>query len=355
MKPDADAAPAESPDAQKVTLVIPGRDVAGVIRHCLDAVVPLLERGELEEIVFVDDGSVDETAEIVRSYPVRYIRGEGRGPGAARNLGWRAAKSPLIWFVDADCVAEPDSLEQLVPHLDDPNVAGVGGSYGNMRPDSWLACVIHEEIVARHARMPQEVDHLGSFNVLLRRKALERVDGFDENVVNCGGSAGAEDAELAYRLTERGYHLRFTQASRVGHYHPARLLRYLRTQRHHGYWRVRLYLLHPTKVKGDSYAGFVDYLQPPLAVLILIPLPFLWLPAVTPPVLTGLVLLLLLQLPMTTRMRAKFSTRFQYIGVGFLRAFWRGLGLVQGTLAVAAAHLLLRKTPLPNGAAVSKH
>lgn len=332
MKQDEGSTPAHDAGEQKVTLVIPGRNVAGVIRTCLDAVVPLLERGELEEIVFVDDGSTDQTGKIVRSYPVRCIQGEGRGPGAARNLGWRAAKTPLVWFIDADCIAESDALQRLVRHLDDPNVAGVGGSYGNMCPDSWLANVIHEEIVARHTRMPQEVDHLGSFNVLFRRKAIEQMGGFDEDSVNCGGSAGAEDVELAFRLIDAGYQLRFDRESRVGHYHPTRLLRYLRTQRHHGYWRVHLYLLHPAKAKGDSYAGLVDYVQPPLAVLILATIAFFWLPLGLCVTAALAMLLLLLQLPMALRMSGSTPTRIMYVGVGFLRAFWRGLGMLSGSL-----------------------
>ena len=324
-------------DRNSVTLVIPGRNVAPVIRRCLEAVLPLTRQGELREIIFVDDGSDDNTVEIVESHPVRYIKGEGRGPGAARNLGWQAATTPLVWFIDADCVTRADALQRLRSRLDAPDVVGVGGSYANMRPDSLLACIIHEEIMARHRMMPSEVDHVGSFNVLYRRDALEAVGGFDEGTVNCGGSAGAEDVELAFRLLEAGYRLRFEPQSTVGHYHPTRLLRYLRTQRQHGYWRVRLYLHHPRKSKGDTYAGLCDYLQPPLAVAIAATAPLAWLPAVLPWLWCGIGLLLSLQLPMAVRIRGSFTTRISYPVMSLVRAFWRGAGMVQGVLAVIAA------------------
>ena len=68
-----------------VSLVIPGRNVASMIKSCLEAVVPILGQHGLEEIIFVDDASIDDTAKIVQHYPVRLIRGEGKGPGAARN------------------------------------------------------------------------------------------------------------------------------------------------------------------------------------------------------------------------------------------------------------------------------
>ena len=131
---------------------------------------PISNPASLKEIIFVNDGSTDNTAEIVSRYDVRCINGPGQGPGAARNLGWRAAKTSLIWFMDADCVAEPDALSILLQHMEDPKVAGVGGSYGNMHPDSLLACLIHEEIVERHRTMPPEVNYLATFNVLYRTR-----------------------------------------------------------------------------------------------------------------------------------------------------------------------------------------
>src|SRR5437870_415228 len=116
--------------SDSVSLVIPGRNCSRTIRECLNAVVPLLSdpRNRLGEIIFVDDGSTDDTARIVAEFPVRYLKGPGGGPGAARNIGWRAATSPLIWFIDSDCVAEPDALPLLLAKIDNAQVAGVGGS-----------------------------------------------------------------------------------------------------------------------------------------------------------------------------------------------------------------------------------
>lgn len=196
-----------------VSLVIPGRNCERTIGPCLDAVVAILERSgsPLEEIIFVDDGSTDDTREIVAAAPVTLLGGRGAGPGAARNLGWRAARNPLVWFVDADCVAAPDALDLLVPHLDDPRVAAVSGSYGNLRPGSLLPTLIHEEIIERHLAMSVEVDFLATFNVLYRREALERVGGFDERFLK------GQDAELSFRVMEAGWTLRFEARSRVRH------------------------------------------------------------------------------------------------------------------------------------------
>ena len=291
--------------------------------------MPLLESGLLSEIIFVNDGSTDNTQEIVESFPVQCIRGEGRGPGAARNLGWRAAKSELIWFIDSDCVAEPGALEHLLPHMEDPKVGGAGGSYGNMRPDSLLACLIHEEILARHRTMPSRVNFLATFNVVYRRSILEQIGGFDERFLL------GQDAELAWRVIAAGYELGFELQSRVKHFHPAKWRSYLRTQRRQGFFRVKLYSVHSQYARGDAYSGFVDHVQPPLAMLMLAALPTLFFGAVRWVMPILIVLLLLLQLPMTLRLvRATGQLRYTaFIVMGAVRSFARGIGLTAGVLS----------------------
>lgn len=311
-----------------VSLVIPGRNVAGTIRRCLDAVAPLLGRGELREIIFVDDGSTDESGGIASEYPVTPLRVDGLGPGGARNAGWRAASGDAVWFIDADCVAEEGSLAALVRLLDGPEVAGVGGSYANAREDSFLACLIHEEILERHASMSGHVDYLGSFNVLYRRLVLEQAHGFDERHFK----AVAEDADLSYRICDLGYTLRFARDSRVGHFHPTRLRSYFRSQRLHGRWGVRLYYRHPGRARRNSYSSWIDHLQPPLATATVLALPTLifaetrWLA----PVL--ILCLAALHVPMASKLVAR-TRRWRYamfIPMGMARASARGVGMISG-------------------------
>ena len=313
---------------ETVSMVIPGRNCERTIAPCLDAVVPLLDQARLKEIIFVDDGSTDRTAEIVAGYPVIIISGNGRGPGAARNLGWRAAQHPLIWFVDADCVAQPGALDRLLPAMDDPQVGGVSGSYANMNKHSLLACLIHEEIIERHLTMPDCVDFLATFNVLYRKEALEKVAGFDERYQK------AQDAELSFRVKDADYELRFVHDSRVIHDHETRWLNYLRTQRQQGYWRVWLHLSHKGHTLGDTYSRLTDHIQPPLAMLMLLTLPLLffsfgyWVPVFL------LALLLVAQIPLTYRLltRLRQSRYLCFAGMSFIRAWWRGVGMIQGLI-----------------------
>ena len=105
-----------------VTLVIPGRNAADTLRPCLEAVVSMLERGELAEIIFVDDGSTDETAKIAAEFPVRCVEGPARGPGGHAKLTHREGKSgrePLLMHMECRSRGSP---------------AGPGS--GGLRPDA---------------------------------------------------------------------------------------------------------------------------------------------------------------------------------------------------------------------------
>ncbi len=320
---------------ESVSLVIPGRDTARTIGACLERVVPMMREGQLAEVVFVDDGSDDDTVRVVESFGVRCEHSSGRGPGAARNVGWRAATGTLVWFLDSDCVPHPDALMILLPHLEDPEVGAVGGSLGLGNPQSLLACLVHEEVMVRHQSMGSRVDFLAAANVVYRREILEQVGGFDERYLK------AQDAELAFRVRAAGYTLAFDAASRVDHHYITRWVRYLRSQAQQGYWRVRLHLSHRGHAAGDSYSGLVDHVQPPLALLVMMSLPLLLPPSVRwiPPSLV--LLLLITQIPMTWQLLRR-TGRLRYIcfaGLGFRRAFWRGIGMTLGVLGVLGGRL----------------
>jgi glycosyltransferase involved in cell wall biosynthesis len=312
-----------------VTLVVPARDAQRTIGACLDAAIAVRDRTEsrLARIIVVDDGSRDGTRAEAVARGIEVLRTDGRGAGAARNAGIDAAETSLVWFVDADCVASPDALELLLPHLADRSVAGVGGTYGIAPGATLLERLIHEEIMVRHARMGAEVDFLATFNVVYRREALRALRGFDERYLK------GQDAELAFRVLEAGHRLRFERESVVRHFHADRLSRYLRVQRQQGYWRVALHLEHRGHSRGDSYSSLFDHAQPFLAAALpvscaLLPLAGGWMAPV------GLVLLLvILQCPMALAMARRAGPQMlAFVALGAVRACWRAAGLATGTV-----------------------
>ena len=110
----------EDPDAYedkiRVSVIIPAYNAEPYLRECLD---PILQKSEIRfEVICVDDGSTDNTLEILKEYAgkdsrVRYIHQENAGAGAARNTGMKYAKGQYLAFLDADDIYDPEMLRRV--------------------------------------------------------------------------------------------------------------------------------------------------------------------------------------------------------------------------------------------------
>lgn len=312
----------------KVSVVVPAYNSAKTIGNAVEALLAQDYPKENLEIILVDDGSDDETGEIVKKYPVKYLYQKNKGPAVARNLGWKFSSSNIVCFTDSDCVPEKDWISKIIKAYTSEQIAGVGGSYDIVNSESLFASCIHEEIVQRHLKMPKEVNYLGAFNVSYRRSILEEVGGFNESYSDASG----EDNDVAYRVVKKGYTLIFDKNIRVGHYHPTSLLRYLKQQFKHGFWRMKLYKDHPDMSKGDVYAGLLGFVQPPLALLTLLLLPFLFIRSVTYLFCSFLIVQAIMQLvmPFLLIKRTKKAKYIYLTFITFLREYSRGIGMAIG-------------------------
>ena len=116
--------------SDNISVVIPAYNAAGTIGRALDSVIA--QTHPAREIIVVDDGSTDRTAQIVSEYGgrVEYLYQDNAGPGAARNAGIRAARGEWIAFLDADDEWLPHRLALQVDLLGrHPDLAWVTGNY----------------------------------------------------------------------------------------------------------------------------------------------------------------------------------------------------------------------------------
>jgi len=108
-------------------------------RYLVDAITSVLAQTVTDvELIVVDDGSTDETADVVAPYldRIRYVRRERRGKAAARNAAVELARGELIAFCDSDDTWYPDRLErQLVALEQQPDVGMVHGHVDFMSSD----------------------------------------------------------------------------------------------------------------------------------------------------------------------------------------------------------------------------
>lgn len=317
----------------EISIVIAAHDAETTLPALLDACRGQDHPGALETVV-VDDGSTDGTRRVAEASGVRVIVQENRGPAAARNRGWREARAPVVLFTDSDCVPRSDWARKLAGGLDDEHAVACG-SYGIANRGKLLAETVHAEILWRHAHLPDEVEFAGSYNLAARREALEAVGGFDETYRSPSG----EDNDLSYRLRDAGYRIRFVRDAVVAHHHPVSLRRYLREQSRHGLWRVVLYARHPRRVRGDGYAGPLDFAAPPLAVLSVAA-------ALVAPLWYGGAIVALLSfvavamihdlLALQVSRFARSPAPLALAAIGTLRAYARGWGMLRGVAKVLA-------------------
>lgn len=235
----------------KCSLIIPAFNSAATIEATLrSSLHQSIMRADYEVIV-VNDGSNDETAEIVARYPVRLISQKNAGPAAARNNGARVARGDVIIFTDSDCELDYRFIEKISePILTSAEIDGVQGSY-RTRQRGFIARFIQTEIETRYNKIKKNryIDFIGTYAAAYRRKIFLRHNGFDTGFL----SASGEDAEFSYRLQENNHKLVFCADAFVYHHHPEKLGHYLRVKFFRGYWRVRLHKMHPRKMLDDSY------------------------------------------------------------------------------------------------------
>jgi len=319
-----------------VSVVIPVYNAAKTLSDVLKAVMSQ-DCQEVLEVIVVDDGSKDETADIVKSFDgVRYFYQESSGPAAARNRGAYESKGDIIFFTDSDCIPEKGWISRSIVRFDDESVGAVSGSYGIANSRNVLSRCVHREIIFRHSRIKSTfIRVFGSYNFAIRRSVFEETGGFNESYRHPSG----EDNDLSYRIIKKGYRIYFENDSIVRHYHPVSLYGYLKHQFWHGFWRAKLYKDHPGMLKGDDYTFWKDAVEWPIALFIIL-------------VACGVAVannlfqslsrifmfflyfasgaLLIVQLYYSLKMMDKFWEALFYSLVMFLRAFWRGCGFVAG-------------------------
>ena len=112
-----------------ISVVVPAYNAREAIAECLEALLHQTVPRDRYEVIVVDDGSSDGTAEVVRPYGVKLLQQANQGPAAARNLGVAHAQGEIILFTDADCAPHADWIEQLTRPLLDDEIVGSKGVY----------------------------------------------------------------------------------------------------------------------------------------------------------------------------------------------------------------------------------
>jgi GT2 family glycosyltransferase len=209
------------------------------------------------QVIVVDDGSTDLTAELARAHGFEVISTPNQGLSAARNEGLHAARGEYIAYLDDDAWPDPQWLQYLVHGFERNPNAAVGGP--NIPPPddgATAACVALAPGGPIHVLVSDdEAEHIPGCNMAFRTEVLRAMGGFDPVF-----RAAGDDVDLCWRLSESGLRIGFSPAAMVWHRRRATARAYLRQQRGYGRAEALLERKWPQKYNGLGHVTWSGHL-----------------------------------------------------------------------------------------------
>ncbi len=236
-----------SPD---VSLIIPTHNEGCDVVATVDCI--LRNSGEKKvQLIVVDDGSTDESVDKLKHFSkqgkIELLRGDNLGAIGARNYGASIATSPIIGFIDAHCYTPKGWLDPLLKTFkSDLSVTALSPAISctkNLNATGYGATWKDDELAMSWLAKKQDghydVPFIGGAGTFLRKSVFDKLDGFDEGIIQWG----YEDIELSIRLWLFGYRVVVVPESII--YHKFRnKFRYNINNTDGLYNKLRLIFLH---------------------------------------------------------------------------------------------------------------
>jgi len=213
--------------------------------------------GKLEypsyEVIVVNDGSTDATADIAREFGVRVISTPNRGLSHARNVGLTAATGEIVAYIDDDAYPDPHWFNYLAAAFLTTDHAGIGGPNIPPPDDGLLAaCVANAPGGPIHVLLSDDVaEHIPGCNMAFRKDRLQAIGGFDPQFRRAG-----DDVDVCWRLQARGWTLGFSAAAMVWHHRRNSIRAYLRQQIGYGDAEAMLERKWPEKYNAAGHVSW---------------------------------------------------------------------------------------------------
>lgn len=228
-----------------ITVVIPVRNRPAQLDRLLHALSDLA-------CVVVDDASTDPgaTKEIAERHGARFVAlADNCGPAGARNAGLAAVHTPLVAFVDSDCVPVSGWLDPLLGHFDDPVVGAVAprvlparntsDTRDPVRTYEAVRSSLDRGTVEGLVRRESPIPYVPSAALLVRAAVASGPELFDPTL------RVGEDVDFVWRLADAGWDVRFVPESTVEHDGPASLGDFLAQRTFYGTSAAPLARRHP--------------------------------------------------------------------------------------------------------------
>ncbi len=189
--------------AVTISVIVPAYRAAHLLPQVLAPLMAMQARGEVAEVIVVDDQSPDASADVARKLGARVlVTPQNGGPGVARNLAAECATGEVLWFVDSDVIAWDDGAAKLAAQFADPTVAAVFGSYDTTPAgQAWFSR--YKNLMHRyyHQTARREARTFWAGCGAVRADMFRKLGGFDVVTYRV---PSIEDIELGYRIHAAG-------------------------------------------------------------------------------------------------------------------------------------------------------
>ena len=207
-----------------ISVIICTRNRAAQLARCLRH-VDLIRTDTPWELIVVDNGSTDRTADVLGEFarrarfPVRIVSEPVAGLARARNAGLRAARGEILVFTDDDCYVRADFIDRHRELFDDPALGFAGGRILLHDPEDYPLTIIEseEEQIFPLGR-PVPCGIVQGANMAIRRRALEQAGSFDLRF-GPGTPFLAEDWDMQTRVAAAGWAGGYFPGPTVSHHH----------------------------------------------------------------------------------------------------------------------------------------
>jgi GT2 family glycosyltransferase len=232
----------------RISVIVCTYNGSRTLRECLQGLQKLNYPDY--EVIVVNDGSTDRSAEIAAEFDVRLISTENRGLSAARNTGMEAATGEIVVYIDDDAYPDPDWLGYLAMTFRRFDYAAVGGP--NIAPagDGMVAeCVVNAPGGPVQVLLnDREAEHIPGCNMAFRKECLKKIGGFNPEFRVAG-----DDVDVCWRILQQGWKIGFSPAALVWHHRRNSLSAYWRQQRGYGKAEALLERKWPEKYNGVGH------------------------------------------------------------------------------------------------------
>lgn len=330
-------------ETPKVAIIVPCWNEQDTIDGTVRSLLAMDYPKDRLQIVLVNDGSTDNTKEVMDSYvgnpQITVVHKENGGKHTAINMGIEiASDAEFVGCLDADSFVAPDALREMIPCFDKPEVAAATPAMSVFEPQNLLEQMQNAEyiigIAARHALSAVNGIYVtpGPFS-FYRRSVIEELGGFRH-------AHQAEDMEMALRIQRAGYEIENAPRSRVYTKVPRQVGKLIKQRTRWTTGFLRNVMTDYRDLVGNPKYGVLGLMVLPLGFVAIVGGAFLFIVAMVSLLLNLLKTHALTEgIPLSYTLLPRFSLDWFYVPVTFLLLTSLVVGILSVSLVLIGRHV----------------